>query len=54
MTKREDADRLRRDLAAQARAAEGIRKGLADLAAGRTWPAREIFYAFLAEHCIAR
>jgi hypothetical protein len=52
-TTRDKADQLRRDLAAQASAAEGIRQGLADLAAGRTRSAREVFDAFRAEHCIA-
>ncbi|MGC8474881.1 MAG: type II toxin-antitoxin system prevent-host-death family antitoxin [Acetobacteraceae bacterium] len=37
------------DLAAEADAAEGIRQGLEDLAAGRTHPARAVFAALRAD-----
>jgi prevent-host-death family protein len=42
------------DLAAEASAAEGIRQGLEDLAAGRTRPAREVFDELRAAYDIPR
>jgi uncharacterized membrane protein len=54
MTTHDEADQLRHDLATQASAAEGIRQGLADLAAGRTRSAREVFDALRVDHCISR
>jgi len=42
------------DLAADASAAEGIRQGLADLANGRTRPAREVVDEIRAERNIPR
>jgi PHD/YefM family antitoxin component YafN of YafNO toxin-antitoxin module len=42
------------DLAAAADANEGIRQGLADVAAGRTRPAREVFDEFRKKHGIPR
>ena len=42
------------DIAAAADACEGIRQGLADLAAGRTRDAKEFFDEFRAKHNIPR
>jgi prevent-host-death family protein len=42
------------DLAAEARAAEGIRQGLEDVKRGRTRPAREVFDEIRAEYGIPR
>jgi len=42
------------DLAAEARAAEGIRQGLEDVASGRTRPAGTAFDAIRARHGIPR
>lgn len=52
----QDAEAYQRllDLAADASAAEGIRQGLEDMAAGRTRPAREVFDEIRAEHDIPR
>lgn len=44
----------RLDLAAQAEAAEGIRQGLEDVAAGRTRPARAVFDQLGSRHGIPR
>ncbi len=52
----QDAEAYQRllDLAAEASAAEGIRQGLEDMAAGRTRPAREVLDEIRAEHNIPR
>jgi prevent-host-death family protein len=52
----QDAEAYQRllDLAAEVSAAEGIRQGLEDLAAGRTRPAREVFAELRAEYDISR
>jgi prevent-host-death family protein len=42
------------DLAAAASASEGIRQGLAHMAAGRTRPARKVFDEFRKKHGIPR
>ena len=42
------------DIAAAADATEGIRQGLADVAAGRTRPAQEFFDEFRKKHGIPR
>jgi prevent-host-death family protein len=52
----QDAESYQRllDIAAEASAAEGIRQGLEDLAAGRARPAAEVFAEFRARHDLPR
>jgi prevent-host-death family protein len=52
----QDAESYQRllDIAAEASAAEGVRQGLDDLAAGRTQPAAEVFSEFRVRHGIPR
>jgi prevent-host-death family protein len=52
----QDAEAYQRllDIAAQARAEEGIRQGLDDVANGRTRPAREAFDEIRRKHAIPR
>lgn len=52
----QDAEAYQRllDLAAEARAEEGIRQGLDDLAHGRTHPAKAVFDALRADDAIPR
>ena len=52
----QDAESYQRllDLAAAASAEEGIRQGLADLGAGRTRPASDVFNALREEYGLSR
>jgi prevent-host-death family protein len=52
----QDAESYQRllDIAAEASAAEGVRQGLDDLAAGRTRPAAEVFSELRVRHGIPR